>query len=126
MVVNIVGLSHIVLGHGGVVVLASWVVVAALVFWSYTGALISLLAVRHIPQPIQTLRDLLDDHTVTLIMLPMTVFTDTASVSFFMVREARNMHLMMDVSVSFNSLLELCFFGSLRGLKTYVPRYSIF
>ena len=75
------GLADVVLGQGGLMVLLSWMVVAALVFWSYKGALISLLAVRHIPQPIQTLRDLLDDHTITLVMHPMTVFTDTAAVS---------------------------------------------
>ncbi|KAK8407426.1 hypothetical protein O3P69_002155 [Scylla paramamosain] len=73
------GLADVVLGQGGLMVLLSWMVVAALVFWSYKGALISLLAVRHIPQPIQTLRDLLDDHTITLVMHPMTVFTDTAA-----------------------------------------------
>ncbi|XP_050727810.1 probable glutamate receptor [Eriocheir sinensis] len=71
--------TEVVLGHGGVVVLGSWVVVAAVVFWSYTCTLTSLLAVRFIPQPIQTLRDLLDDTSVNLIMLPMTIITDTIS-----------------------------------------------
>ncbi|MPC44647.1 Glutamate receptor U1 [Portunus trituberculatus] len=73
------GLTGVVLGYGGVVMLSSWVVVAAVVFWSYTGTLTSLLAVRHIPQPIQTLRDLLDDSAVSVIMLPMTIVTDTIS-----------------------------------------------
>lgn len=69
------------LGRGGVAVLGSWVVVAAVVFWSYTSALTSLLAVRLIPQPIQTLRDLLDDRSVTLVMPPKNIMTDTMSVS---------------------------------------------
>ncbi|KAK8407428.1 hypothetical protein O3P69_002157 [Scylla paramamosain] len=73
------GLTGVVLGQGGVLMLGSWVVVAAVVFWSYTGTLTSLLAVRHIPQPIQTLRDLLDDSAVSVIMLPMTIVTDTIS-----------------------------------------------
>ena len=80
MVFVVVGLTNVVLGHGGLVVLGSWVVVAAVVFWSYTGTLTSLLAVRHIPQPIQTLRDLLDDPAVSIIMLPMTIVSDTISV----------------------------------------------
>ncbi|XP_063859244.1 probable glutamate receptor [Scylla paramamosain] len=73
------GLTGIVLGQGGLMVLLSWVIVSAVVFWSYNGALISLLAVRNIPQPIQTLRDLLDDHSITLVLLPMTILTDTIS-----------------------------------------------
>ncbi|XP_063860094.1 probable glutamate receptor [Scylla paramamosain] len=60
-------------------VLGSWMVVAAVVFWSYTGTLTSLLAVRHIPLPIQTLRDLLDDSSVSVIMEPNTIVTDTIS-----------------------------------------------
>uniref|UniRef100_A0A0P4W423 Ionotropic glutamate receptor C-terminal domain-containing protein n=1 Tax=Scylla olivacea TaxID=85551 RepID=A0A0P4W423_SCYOL len=63
-------------------VLGSWMVVAAVVFWSYTGTLTSLLAVRHIPLPIQTLRDLLDDSSVSVIMEPNTIVTDTISVIF--------------------------------------------
>ena len=89
MAVNGIGLADAVLGSGGVMVLVSWLVVAAVVYWSYTSALISLLAVRHIPQPIQTLRDLLDDHTITLAMVPMTVFTDTISVSLLLLRSER-------------------------------------
>lgn len=69
------------LGSGGVALLGSWMVVAALVFWSYTGTLTSLLAVRHVPQPIQTLRDLIDDRSVTLVMTPENIMTDIMSVS---------------------------------------------
>lgn len=82
--VNVVGLTDVVLGHGGIVVLGSWVVVAALIFWTYAGTLISLLAVRYIPQPIQRLRDLLDDHTLTVITVPMTFFSESISVSLML------------------------------------------
>ncbi|KAG0725621.1 Glutamate receptor ionotropic, delta-1 [Chionoecetes opilio] len=60
-------------------VLGSWMVVAAVVYWSYAGTLTSLLAVRHIPQPIQTLRDMLDDSSVTVLMEPDTLVTETIS-----------------------------------------------
>ncbi|XP_045131518.1 glutamate receptor ionotropic, delta-1-like [Portunus trituberculatus] len=60
-------------------VLGSWMVGAAVVYWGYSGNLTSLLAVRHIPQPIQTLRDLIDDPTITIIMKPNTIVTDTIS-----------------------------------------------
>ncbi|KAK8407419.1 hypothetical protein O3P69_002148 [Scylla paramamosain] len=60
-------------------VLGSWMVGAAVVYWGYSGNLTSLLAVRHIPQPIQTLRDLIDDPAVTVIMKPNTIVTDTIS-----------------------------------------------
>ncbi|XP_063859240.1 glutamate receptor ionotropic, delta-1-like [Scylla paramamosain] len=73
------GLTGVVLGQGGVVMLGSWVVVAAVVFWSYTGNLTSLLAVRYIPQPIQTVRILLDDPSVTVIRVPMTYFAESIS-----------------------------------------------
>lgn len=60
----------------------SWIIVSAVVFWSYSGTLVSLLAVRFIPQPIQTLRNLLDDHSIAVIMEPNTIVTDTISVGF--------------------------------------------
>ncbi|XP_063860654.1 probable glutamate receptor [Scylla paramamosain] len=66
-------------GLAGQTVLGSWMVMAAVVFWSYTGNLTSLLAVRHIPQPIQTLRDLLDDPGVTLYISANTLIIDTIS-----------------------------------------------
>lgn len=68
-------------GCDGGAVLGSWVVVAAVVFWSYQGALTSLLAVRFIPQPIQTIRNMLDDPSVTVVMPPKNIMTDTMSVS---------------------------------------------
>lgn len=82
--VNVAGVTDVGLGHGGMVIIGSWVMVAAVVFWSYTSTLISLLAVRHIPQPIQTVRDLLDDPTVSIVTIPMTFFTESISVSLFL------------------------------------------
>ncbi|XP_069190086.1 glutamate receptor isoform X2 [Procambarus clarkii] len=56
-----------------------WVVVAMMFMWSYQGILVSLLAVRHIPHPIQTIRDLVDHASLTVIMEPNTIVTDTIS-----------------------------------------------
>lgn len=68
-------------GRAGLIVLGSWAVVAAVIFWSYTCTLISQLTVRHIPQPIQTLRNLLDDPGVTLYIMPNITVTEIISVS---------------------------------------------
>ncbi|XP_071536199.1 uncharacterized protein [Panulirus ornatus] len=50
---------------------------------SYAGNLMSLLAVRHIPQPYQNLRDVLDDPSASLIWM-------TNSTSFFFYRSAES------------------------------------
>lgn len=47
-------------------VLASWMVVTLVMLRSYAGTLMSLLAVRRIPQPYQDLRRVLDDPHVTM------------------------------------------------------------
>ncbi|XP_042237200.1 probable glutamate receptor [Homarus americanus] len=52
-----------------------WMVVTMMVMWSYSGNLVSLLAVRYISKPLQTLRNLLDS-SVTLIMTRNDVFID--------------------------------------------------
>lgn len=70
-------------GQAGQTVLGSWAVVAAVIFWSYTCTLISLLTVRHIPQPIQTLRDLLDDPGITLYITANITVTEIIAVSSF-------------------------------------------
>ena len=61
-------------------VIGSWRILVLMVLWSYTGNLLSLLAVRYIPQPIQTIRQLLDSG-YTVIMEPNTVVTATLAVS---------------------------------------------
>ncbi|XP_071526269.1 uncharacterized protein [Panulirus ornatus] len=57
-------------------VVGGWLLVAMMVTWSYTGNLVSLLAVRHIPQPIQTIRHLVDDTSLTVMLQPDTILTD--------------------------------------------------
>ncbi|XP_042858036.1 uncharacterized protein LOC122244245 [Penaeus japonicus] len=49
------------------VLLAGWMIVTLVTVKSYAGNLMSLLAVRHIPQPYQTIRDVLDDTSCTMI-----------------------------------------------------------
>ncbi|XP_071525441.1 uncharacterized protein [Panulirus ornatus] len=48
-------------------VLGVWMMMTLVLTRSYSGNLMSLLAVRHIPQPYHTLRDVLDDSTVAMI-----------------------------------------------------------
>ncbi|XP_042237196.1 probable glutamate receptor [Homarus americanus] len=60
-------------------VVGGWMVVAMMLMWSYSGTLISLLAVRHVPQPLQSIRDAVQDSSVTVIMTPNTVVTDIIS-----------------------------------------------
>ncbi|XP_045601352.2 probable glutamate receptor [Procambarus clarkii] len=59
-------------------VLASWMLMMLVVTQSYSGNLMSLLAVRYIPQPFQTLRALLDSSSTTMIWE-----YNTAYVSYF-------------------------------------------
>ncbi|XP_066963363.1 ionotropic receptor 93a-like [Macrobrachium rosenbergii] len=48
-------------------IIGAWIISTAILVFSYSGNLMSLLAVRYIPQPYQTLRDVLDDHDVTMV-----------------------------------------------------------
>lgn len=48
-------------------VLGAWMVLTLVLMRSYAGTLMSLLAVRQIPQPFQDLRRLLDDPDVTMV-----------------------------------------------------------
>ncbi|XP_071533860.1 LOW QUALITY PROTEIN: glutamate receptor ionotropic, kainate 2-like [Panulirus ornatus] len=48
-------------------VLGVWTVMTLVLTRSYAGNLMALLAVRHIPQPYQSLNDVLDDPSVTMI-----------------------------------------------------------
>ncbi|XP_063869652.1 probable glutamate receptor [Scylla paramamosain] len=73
-------------------VLGGWMLAMLVVTQSYTGNLMSLLAVRYIPQPFQTLRALLDDSATTMIWE-----YNTAYVNYFrttetgILREVRKM-----------------------------------
>ncbi|XP_069190901.1 probable glutamate receptor [Procambarus clarkii] len=51
------------------VVLAVWGLVTVVLTQSYAGNLMALLAVRHIPQPYQSRRHVLDDPSITMIWL---------------------------------------------------------
>ncbi|XP_042208730.1 glutamate receptor ionotropic, delta-1-like isoform X2 [Homarus americanus] len=62
------------------VLVGGWLVVAMMVMWSYSGNLVSLLAVRHIPQPIQKMRDVADDSSQNIIIEPKTIMTHTFSI----------------------------------------------
>ncbi|XP_050715325.1 uncharacterized protein LOC126998049 [Eriocheir sinensis] len=57
-------------------VLGSWMLAMLVVTQSYTGNLMSLLAVRYIPMPLQTLRALLDDVATTMIWEHDTAYVD--------------------------------------------------
>nr|XP_053651462.1 probable glutamate receptor [Cherax quadricarinatus] len=56
-----------------------WVVVAMMLVWSYQSTLVALLAVRYIPQPIRSIRDVVNNPSLTVIMEPNTIVTDTIS-----------------------------------------------
>ncbi|XP_045101288.1 glutamate receptor-like [Portunus trituberculatus] len=49
------------------VVLGMWMLMTMVLMRSYEGNLMSLLAVRHLPQPYQTLRDVVDDPSVVMV-----------------------------------------------------------
>lgn len=48
-------------------VLGLWMLTTLVLAKSYAGNLMSLLAVRYVPQPFQSLKDVLDDPHVTMI-----------------------------------------------------------
>ncbi|XP_071540568.1 LOW QUALITY PROTEIN: probable glutamate receptor [Panulirus ornatus] len=54
--------------------LGSWMVMTLLFVRSYDGNLMSMLAVRHIAQPFQSLRDVLDDPSATMIWVAGDVY----------------------------------------------------
>ncbi|KAG7162451.1 Glutamate receptor ionotropic, kainate 4-like 6 [Homarus americanus] len=56
------------------IVLAVWILMTLVLTRSYAGNLMALLAVRHIPQPYQSLRDVLDDPSVNMMWEANTKF----------------------------------------------------
>ncbi|XP_066937320.1 uncharacterized protein [Macrobrachium rosenbergii] len=58
------------------IVVLSWVVGAMIICWSYSTNLMSLLAVRYAPRPVQTIRDLIDDHHLIAIFPRRTALSD--------------------------------------------------
>ncbi|XP_068224162.1 uncharacterized protein [Palaemon carinicauda] len=57
-------------------VVCIWIISAMIICWSYSTNLMSLLAVRYAPRPIQTIRDLLDNEKMSVIFTPNTALTD--------------------------------------------------
>ncbi|XP_045130683.1 glutamate receptor ionotropic, delta-2-like [Portunus trituberculatus] len=62
-------------------VVGGWVVASALVVWSYSGLLVSVMTVRHVPRPIQTVKDLIDASHIKVFTRSKTAFTDLMAVS---------------------------------------------
>lgn len=58
-----------------------WLLLALMATVCYIQNLVSLLAVRHIPQPIQTLRDVVEESGLSVIVEPKTIVTDMLYVS---------------------------------------------
>ena len=56
-------------------------VASALVVWSYSGLLVSVMTVRHVPRPIQTVKDLVDASHVKVITDGNSAYTDLMAVS---------------------------------------------
>ncbi|XP_071535897.1 probable glutamate receptor [Panulirus ornatus] len=59
-------------------VLGAWMIMTLVLTRSYAGTLMSLLAVRHIPEPYHSIRQVLDDPSVTMIWE-----SDTSKVHYF-------------------------------------------
>ncbi|KAK7083777.1 hypothetical protein SK128_025407 [Halocaridina rubra] len=57
-------------------VVMSWLLGSMIIIWSYSSNLMSLLAVRYAPRPIQTLRDLIDHDTMVAIFPRRTALSD--------------------------------------------------
>ncbi|XP_069187188.1 uncharacterized protein [Procambarus clarkii] len=64
-------------GWREVVVVGVWAVGAMVVTWSYCCNLMSQLTVRHVPMPVQTITDLVNHKSYTVIMEPNNIVTDT-------------------------------------------------
>ncbi|XP_071540828.1 glutamate receptor 4-like [Panulirus ornatus] len=54
--------------------LGGWMIMTIVLTRSYAGALMSMLAIRNIAQPFQTLRDVLDDPSITMVWQANTVY----------------------------------------------------
>ena len=63
------------------VVLGVWMLATLVLTKSYAGNLMSLLAVRHIPQPFHTLEDVLEDPSVVTIWQKSSAFEQYLRVS---------------------------------------------
>ncbi|XP_047482455.1 probable glutamate receptor [Penaeus chinensis] len=93
------------------VLLAGWMIVTLVTVKSYAGNLMSLLAVRHIPQPYQSVRDVLDDASCTMIWETNNAYiqymNSLTSGTFYEVAEAgRNGRIIYKRSTDFMEAVE--------------------
>lgn len=62
--------------------LGLWILMSLVLAKSYAGNLMSLLAVRYVPQPFQTLRDVVDDPRVVIVGQKHSSFERNLRVNF--------------------------------------------
>ncbi|KAK7083776.1 hypothetical protein SK128_025406 [Halocaridina rubra] len=58
------------------IITCGWMFGSMILYWSYCSNLMSILAIRYAPQPIQTIQDLLENHKMSVIFPPGTALTD--------------------------------------------------
>lgn len=80
-------------------VLGLWMLTTLVLTRSYAGNLMSLLAVKYLPQPFQTPRDVIDDHHVVMIGQKHSNFEQNLRVILFMhYQKERRMNLLNGIS----------------------------
>ncbi|XP_063871752.1 ionotropic receptor 93a-like [Scylla paramamosain] len=103
------------MGEGGWwwqrVVLGVWMLMTMVLTRSYEGNLMSLLAVRHLPQPYQTLRDVVDDPSVVMVWhkegAPIQSVMDATSGIFHEVKSSEEQGRLMALPViKYRSILD--------------------
>ncbi|MPC14314.1 hypothetical protein E2C01_007078 [Portunus trituberculatus] len=93
------------------VVLGMWMLMTMVLTRSYEGNLMSLLAVRHLPQPYQTLRDVVDDPSVVMVWekqgAPIQAVIDATSGIFYEVKKSEEQGRLKAIPVyTFSDILE--------------------
>ncbi|XP_045102570.1 probable glutamate receptor [Portunus trituberculatus] len=106
-------------------VLGAWMVLTLVLMRSYAGTLMSLLAVRQIPQPFQDLRRLLDDPDVTMVWEAGSMYVQflmaVTSGIFREVREAESLGRLVFVKTTdYNHVLDQMV---RRGTHAFVGEY---
>ncbi|XP_063871822.1 ionotropic receptor 93a-like [Scylla paramamosain] len=109
------GPAAVWVGEGGWwwqrVVLGVWMLMTMVLTRSYEGNLMSLLAVRHLPQPYQTLRDVVDDPSVVMVWekqgAPMQTVMDATSGIFHEVKRSEEQgRLNLQPVYTYSSILD--------------------
>ncbi|XP_068221326.1 glutamate receptor U1-like [Palaemon carinicauda] len=94
----------------------SWLVATMIICWSYSSNLISLLAVRYAPRPIQTIRDLLNHKTLIVIFPRRTSLSD-----YLFSVESGQLKEVADLS-KMGRYIDLPFWEFPQGMETYVSK----